>query len=58
MNFGYSAGGSATLTFGEGGSDITVWGSGGIEQTGHSDTVEITLRAGEGKFIELKAYSG
>ena len=57
MNFGYSAGGSATLTFGEGGCDITVWGSGGIEQTGHSDTVGFTLRAGEGKFIELKAYS-
>lgn len=56
MNFGYSAGGSAVLTFGAGGSDVTVWGSGGIEQTGHSDRIEIDLRAGEGKFIELKAY--
>lgn len=57
MNFGYSGESTATLSFGEAGTDFTVWGSEGIEQMGHTGTLEISLRSGEGKFIELKTYN-
>lgn len=56
MNFGYINEGNVSLYFNEEGSDFTVWGSNGIEQMGHAEKLEISLRKGEGKFIELKTY--